>query len=88
MPGFGPNGEVYRRDSTSAIVGQYSARLYDMRSKGKHPRVWQAKANARAGADGGRLGLWKSNANDITAEAARQIVSELKGDDMIAGAEQ
>jgi hypothetical protein len=88
MPSFGPNGQVYRRDSTSSIVGQYSARLYDMRSKGKHPRVWQAKANARTGGGLDRLGFRKTNANDITAEAARQIVSELKSDDMIARAEQ
>jgi hypothetical protein len=87
MPMFGPNGQVYRRDSTSALVGQYSARLYDMRSKGRHPRVWQAKANARTGAGGGWLNFWSSNANDMTADAARHIVSELKSDDMIARAD-
>jgi len=80
MPGFGPNGQIYRRDSSSKRVGQYSARLYDMRVKGKHPRVWQAKANAEAGAF--------VNTNEMTAHTARQIVSELEGDDLIARAER
>lgn len=80
MPGYVNGVPVYRPKTTSARVGQYSARLYDMRIKGKHPRVWQAKANSRAGAF--------VDMNEMTAHAAREIVSELDGDDMIARAEQ
>lgn len=84
MPGYVNGVAVYRPKSQTSLVGQYSARLYDMRGKGKHPRVWQAKAKSRTGAGGGRLNFWSSDANDMTAHAARQIVSELKSDDMIA----
>lgn len=84
MPVYGP-GYVYRPDSTSALVGQYSARLFDTRVKGKHTKVWQAKANARAGT-GSILSF--ATANDITHDAARQIVRELAREDLIARSEQ
>jgi hypothetical protein len=79
MPGYVNGVAVYRPKTSSTRVGQYSARLYDMRVKGKHPRVWQAKANSRAGAF--------VDTNEMTAQAARQFVSELEGDDLIARAE-
>lgn len=81
MPAYVGPVAVYRPESTSALVGQYSARLFDVRVKGKHTKVWQAKANSRAGT--GTI-LSFATANDITHDAARQIVRELAHDDLIA----
>jgi hypothetical protein len=76
----------YRPKSTSAWVGHYSARLYDVRIKGKRTKVWQAKVNSRAGGVGTLLEF--STINDVTDHAAREIVDELANDDMIAGSQQ
>lgn len=86
MPAYvGPVPVFTPKKGSSSLVGQYSARLFDMRVKGKHAKVWQAKVSSRA--SNGSL-IEFSTINDVTHHAARGIVSELAGDNMIARAER
>ena len=77
MPELGP---VWARGGTAkSPQGKYSARLFDTRVKGKHTKVWQAKVDSSGG------GL--TSPHQLSSSAARQIVSELRSDGMIAAAE-
>lgn len=55
--------------------GNYSARLYDVRVKGKRTKLWQAKLNSQ----GGNL----TTTEQVVGDVGRQIVNDLRREDLI-----
>lgn len=79
MPGYVNGAPVYKPKSTSQLVGRNSARLFDLRAKGAHKKIWQARAESNAGP---LFGL--RSTGDVGEDAVRDIISELRHDDVIA----
>lgn len=72
----------YKPKSTSHLYGNYSARLFDVRAKGKQAKIWQAKAEPTAGR------LWGlRNEDDMSDDTVRAMVGELRREGMLAKAD-
>ena len=81
MPMF-LNGAQYKSKSTSQLTGRTSARLFDLRESGSDTKIWQARAESNAGT------LFGSRTpGDVCEDAVRDMVSDLRGDDLIAKAQ-